>query len=198
MGISFGKRKVKIKLLGQAETVTEEEKPKVPVPIYQPETVSKAKPKVNRTFKDRRAAGADFASDSLSNDSSVPRMKLGRKEKNTVFKILSKKSAELNLSDFTVYQYYYSDGRYKFSKVTGNSVLSEITLEKYWSTAEPTVFRRATGLSEAQEYRSRLVILCRSDGKDYILVWSSILYEAFTEEIINQLKALLTEMRDKQ
>ena len=103
MGISFGKRKVKIKLLGQTETVTEEEKPKVPVPIYQPVTVSKAKPKVNRTFKDRRAAGADFASDSLSNDSSVTRMKLGRKEKNTVFKILSKKSAELNLSDFTVY-----------------------------------------------------------------------------------------------
>ena len=186
MGISFGKRKVKIKLLGQAETVTEEEKPKVPVPIYQPETVSKAKPKVNRTFKDRRAAGADFASDSLSNDSSVPRMKLGRKEKNTVFKILSKKSAELNLSDFTV------------CKVTGNSVLSEITLEKYWSTAEPTVFRRATGLSEAQEYRSRLVILCRSDGKDYIYVWSSILYEAFTDEKIEQLKALLNEMRDKQ
>ena len=52
MGISFGKRKVKIKLLGQTETVTEEEKPKVPVPIYQPETVSKAKPKVNRTFKE--------------------------------------------------------------------------------------------------------------------------------------------------
>jgi hypothetical protein len=52
MGISFGKRKVKIKLLGQSETVTEEEKPKVPVPIYQPETVSKAKPKVNRTFKE--------------------------------------------------------------------------------------------------------------------------------------------------
>ena len=51
MGISFGKRKVKIKLLGQTETATEEEKPKVPVPIYQPETVSKAKPKVNRTLQ---------------------------------------------------------------------------------------------------------------------------------------------------
>ena len=198
MGISFGKRKVKIKLLGQTETVTEEEKPKVPVPIYQPETVSTAKPKVNRTFKDRRAAGADFASDSLSNDSSVPRMKLGRKEKNTVFKILSKKSAELNLSDFTVYQYYYSDGRYKFSKVTGNSVLSEITLEKYWSTAEPTVFRRAIGLSEAEEYRSRFVALFDYDGKQYIFLWSSILYEAFDDEVIKQLKALLKEMRDKQ
>ena len=114
MGISFGKRKVKIKLLGQTETATEEEKPKVPVPIYQPETVSKAKPKVNRTFKE-------------------------------ALKEITEQSKKLNLSDFTVYQYYYSDGRYKFSKVTGNSVLSEITLEKYWSTAEPTVFRRATG-----------------------------------------------------
>ena len=167
MGISFGKRKVKIKLLGQTENVTEEEKAKVPVQIYQPETVSKAKPKVNMTFKE-------------------------------ALKEITEQSKNLNLSDFTVYQYYYSDGRYKFSKVMGTSVLSEITLEKYWSTAEPTVFRRATGLAEAQEYRSRLVILCRSDGKDYILVWSSILYEAFTEEIINQLKALLTEMRDKQ
>lgn len=169
MGISFGKRKVKIKLLGQTENVTEEEKAKVPVPIYQPETVSKAKPKVNRTFKE-------------------------------ALKEITEQSKKLNLSDFTVYQYYYSDsdGRYKFSKVTGNSVLSEITLEKYWSTAEPTVFRRATGLSEAQEYRSRLVILCQSDGKDYLFVWSSILYEAFTEEKIKKLKALLNEMRDKQ
>ena len=199
MGISFGKRKVKIKLLGQTEAVKEEEKQKVPVQTYRQEIIiSNPKPKVNRTFKDRRAAGADFASDSLSNDSSVPRMKLGRKGKTTAIKELSEISEKLNLSDFTVYQYYYSDGRYKFSKVTGNSVLSEITLEKYWSTAEPTVFRRATGLAEAQEYRSRLVILCRSDGKDYIFVWSSILYEAFKEETINQLKALLNEMRDKQ
>ena len=170
MGISFGKRKVKIKLLGQAETIEE----------------------------NRRAAGADFASDFLKKDSSVPRMKNKSKGKNTFFNELSKKSAELHLSDFTAYLCYYSNNRYQFSKVTGNSVFSEITLEKYWSTAEPTVFRRATGLAEAQEYRSRLVILCRSDSKDYIFVWSSILYEAFTDERIEQLKALLNEMRDKQ
>ena len=161
MGISFGKRKVKIKLLGQSETVAEEEKQKETVQTYRQEIiVSKPKPKVNRTFKE-------------------------------ALKEITEQSKKLNLSDLTVYQYYYSDGRYKFSKVTGNSVLSEITLEKYWS-------RRATGLAEAQEYRSRLVILCRSDGKDYIFVWSSILYEAFKEETINQLKALLNEMRDKQ
>ena len=170
MGISFGKRKVKIKLLGQAETIEE----------------------------NRRAAGADFASDFLKMDSSVPRMKHKSKGKKTFFNELSKKSAELHLSDFTAYLCYYSNNRYQFSKVTGNSVFSEITLEKYWSTAEPTVFRRATGLAEAQEYRSRLVILCRSDGKDYVFVWSSILYEAFTDERIEQLKALLNEMRDKQ
>ena len=167
MGISFGKRKVKIKLLGQTENVTEEEKAKVPVQIYQPETVSKAKPKVNRTFKE-------------------------------ALKEITEQSKKLNLSDFTVYQYYYSDGRYKFSKVTGNSVLSEITLEKYWSTAEPTVFRRATGLSEAEEYRSRFVALFDYDGKRYIFLWSSILYEAFDDKVIKQLKALLKEMRDKQ
>ena len=168
MGISFGKRKVKIKLLGQTETVKEEEKQSEPVQTYRQEIiVSNPKPKINRTFKE-------------------------------ALKEILEQSKKLNLSDLTVYQYYYSDGRYKFSKVTGNSVLSEITLEKYWSTAEPTVFRRATGLSEAQEYRSRLVILCRSDGKEYIFVWSSILYEAFTDERIEQLKALLNEMRDKQ
>ena len=168
MGISFGKRKVKIKLLGQTEAVKEEEKQSEPVQTYRQEIiVSNPKPKVNRTFKE-------------------------------ALKEITEQSKKLNLSDFTVYQYYYSDGRYKFSKVTGNSVLSEITLEKYWSTAEPTVFRRATGLAEAQEYRSRLVILCRSESKDYIFVWSSILYEAFTDERIEQLKALVNEMRDKQ
>ena len=168
MGISFRKGKVKIKLLGQSETVAEEEKPKVPVQTYRQETViSISKPKVNRTFKE-------------------------------ALKEITEQSKKLNLSDFTAYLCYYSDNRYQFGKVTGGLVLDEITLEKYWSTAEPTVFRRATGLAEAQEYRSRLVILCRSDGKDYIFVWSSILYEAFKEETINQLKALLTEMRDKQ
>ena len=168
MGISFGKRKVKIKLLGQSETVTEEEKPKEPVQTYRQEIiVSKPKPKVNRTFKE-------------------------------ALKEITEQSKKLNLSDITVYQYYYSDGRYKFSKVTGNSVLSEITLEKYWSTAEPTVFRRATGLSEAEEYRSRFVALFDYDGKQYVFLWSSILYEAFDDKVIKQLKALLKEMKDKQ
>ena len=170
MGISFGKRKVKIKLLGQAETIEE----------------------------DRRAAGADFASNFLKKDSSVPRMKNKSKGKNTFFNELSKKSAELHLSDFTAYLCYYSDNRYQFSKVTGGLVLDEITLERYWSIAEPTVFRRATGLSEAEEYRSRFVALFDYDGKQYIFLWSSILYEAFDDKVIKQLKALLKEMRDKQ
>ena len=169
MGISFGKRKVKIRIIGGEEAKTDEATKKQAPVIPKKKQMPEKKPdlKVNRTFKE-------------------------------YIKEITEQSKKLNLSDFTVSQYYYSDGRYKFSKVTGNFVLSEITLEKYWSTAEPTVFRRAIGLSEAQEYRSRLVILCQFDGKDYIFVWSSILYEAFTEEIINQLKALLTEMRDKQ
>ena len=168
MGISFGKRKVKIKLIGQTEAVKEEEKQSEPVQTYRQEIiVSNPKPKVNRTFKE-------------------------------ALKEITEQSKKLNLSDFTEYQYYYSDGRYKFSKVTGNSVLSEITLEKYWSTAEPTVFRRATGLSEAEEYRSRFVALFDYDGKQYIFLWSSILYEAFDDKVIKQLKALLKEMRDKQ
>ena len=165
MGISFGERKSKIKLLGQPETITMEEKSKVPVPIYQPETIIKTKPKTNRTFQE-------------------------------VIKEISEQSKKLNLSDFTVYQYYYSDGRYKFRKVTGNSVLNELTLEKYWSISEPTIFRRGSGLSEEIEYRSRFVILCQFDSKDYIFIWSSILFEAFTEEKTEQLKALLNEMRD--
>ena len=168
MGISFGKGKVKIKLLGQSETVTEEEKPKVPVPTYRQETViSISKPKVNRTFKES-------------------------------LKEITEQSQKLNLSDFTVYLCYYSDNRYQFSKVTGGSVLDEIMLEKYWSIAEPTVFRRATGLSEDEEYRSRFVALFDYDGKQYVFLWSSILYEAFDDKVIKQLKALLKEMRDKQ
>ena len=169
MGISFRKGKVKIKLLGQSETVTEEEKPKVPVQTYRQETViSISKPKVNRTFKEALRDISDISAN------------------------------KLHLSDFTAYLCYYSDNRYKFSKVTGGSVLDEITLEKYWSIAEPTVFRRATGLAEAEEYRSRFVALFDYDGKQYIFLWSSILYEAFDDKVIKQLKALLKEMRDKQ
>ena len=85
MGISFGKRKVKIKLLGQTEAVKEEEKQSEPVQTYRQEIiVSNPKPKVNRTFKE-------------------------------ALKEITEQSKKLNLSDFTVYQYYYSDGRYKFS-----------------------------------------------------------------------------------
>ena len=169
MGISFGKRKVKIKLLGQSETVTEEEKPKEPVQTYRQEIiVSKPKPKVNRTFKEALRDISDISAN------------------------------KMHLSDFTAYLCYYSENRYQFSKVTGGSVLDEITLEKYWSIAEPTVFRRATGLAEAEEYRSRFVALFDYDGKQYIFLWSSILYEAFDDEVTKQLKALLKEMRDKQ
>ena len=57
MGISFGKRKVKIKLLGQTEAVKEEEKQSEPVQTYRQEIiVSNPKPKVNRTFKERNNA----------------------------------------------------------------------------------------------------------------------------------------------
>ena len=97
MGISFGKRKVKIKLLGQSETVAE----------------------------DRRTAGADFASDFLKKDSSVPRMKNKSKGKNTFFNELSKKSAELHLSDFTAYLCYYSDNRYQFILILNTKVTKE-------------------------------------------------------------------------
>ena len=168
MGISFGKGKVKIKLRGQSETVTEEEKPKVPVPTYRQETVI-----------------------------SISKPKVNRTFKESL-KEITEQSQKLNLSDFTVYLCYYSDNRYQFSKVTGGSVLDEIMLEKYWSIAEPTVFRRATGLSEDEEYRSRFVALFDYDGKQYVFLWSSILYEAFDDKVIKQLKALLKEMRDKQ
>lgn len=86
----------------------------------------------------------------------------------------------------------------QFQKITGGINLNEIIFEKYLSIVKPTVFRRAAGLTETTEYRSRLIVLCNFDNKNYIFMWSSILYEAFTEEIINRLKALLTEMRDKQ
>ena len=81
--------------------------------------------------------------------------------------------------------------RYYFKKLLGDSVFSEITLEKYISISKPTVFRRATGLPDAPEFRSRLVVLCRIDNKNCILVWSSILYEAFTEELLAKINALL-------
>ena len=84
----------------------------------------------------------------------------------------------------------------QFQKITGGINLNEIIFEKYLSIAKPTVFRRAAGLAETTEYRSRLIVLCGFDNKDYIFMWSSILYEAFDEELIKRLQTLLTEMRE--
>jgi hypothetical protein len=150
MGISFGKRKLKIKIIGNEESkANKAPKEQIPViPIKTERTIKKADLKVKRTFKEVL---------------------------NEITKVTISK---MNLSDFTAYQYYYSDNRYQFNKVTGNSILGEIELEKHLSVDEPTIIRRATGLSEAQEYRSRLIILYGFENKDYIFIWSSILYEA--------------------
>lgn len=171
MGITFGKRKLKIKIIEQKEQVIENEaKEKASVAVMLKETpevkINKSVLKVKRTFKD-------------------------------TLKELTKFSTEqLHLSDFTVYQYFFSDSRYQFQKISGDIFLTEITLEKYLSIPKPTVIRRATGLAETKEYRSRLVLLCRFENKDYIFMWSSILYEAFDEELIKRLQTLLTEMRE--
>lgn len=169
MGISFDKRKLKIKIIEQKEQVQEKEineKTFTSIP-KQKDKIDKSVLKINQTFKGQ----------------------LKEIEKHS--------TTELNLSDFTIYQYFF-DNRYQFQKISGGIFLTEITLEKYLSMSKLTVIRRATGLAEAKEYRSRLVMLCHFEDKDYILVWSSILYEAFDDEVITKLKALLAEMRDKQ
>ena len=166
MGISFGKRKLKIKIIEQKEQAEENQPVKIPVPKQNTTTIDKSVLKINRSFKGM----------------------LGEMEKRC--------KTEWNLSDFTAYQYFFSDGRYQFKKITGGINLNGIILEKYLSIAKPTVFRRAAGLTETTEYRSRLIVLYGFDNKDYIFMWSSILYEAFDEELIKQLQTLLTEMRE--
>lgn len=171
MGISFSKRKLKIKIIQHKDTVTEEEQkekiPAVTVPKNTEKKIDKSSLKVNRTFKE------------ILNE------------------ITSQSTKKLHLSDFTAYMYYFSDGRYQFHKVTGNNTaLNEITLEKYLSVSETTVIKRATGLSESEEYRSRLVIHYSFEDKNYIFLWSSILYEAFDNEMITGIKNLLCEMRN--
>lgn len=84
----------------------------------------------------------------------------------------------------------------QFQKITGGINLNEIIFEKYLSIVKPTVFRRAAGLTETTEYRSRLIVLCNFDNKNYIFMWSSILYEVFDEGLINKLQTLLMEMRE--
>lgn len=166
MGISFGKRKLKIKIIEPKEQVEENPPLKISVPKQGKIKIDRSVLKVNRSFK-------GF---------------LGEIEKRS--------KAELNLSDFTAYQYFLSDSRYQFQKITGGINLNEITLEKYLSISRPIVFRRAAGLTETAEYRSRFVMKCCFENKNYIFMWSSILYEAFDESSIKQIQTLLTEMRE--
>lgn len=168
MGISFDKRKLKIKIIEQKEQVQEKEineKTFTSIP-KQKDKIDKSVLKINQTFKGQ----------------------LKEIEKHS--------TTELNLSDFTIYQYFFDNNRYQFQKILGGIFLTEITLEKYLSMSKLTVIRRATGLAEAKEYRSRLVMLCHFEDKDYILVWSSILYEVFDDEMIREIKNLLSEMRN--
>ena len=172
MGITFGKRKLKIKIMGEQETANEE--------LDQPHNEQFYTVPKNPQTSDEKAVET---------------------KKNTGFKDLLQNIYDisinkLNLSDFTVYTYYYSDNRYQFGKITGRTNLNEIQLEKYLSFSELTIIRRASGLSESGEYRSRLVTLINYKDNDYILIWSSILYEIFNEEKISEIKKLMEEMRD--
>ena len=172
MGITFGKRKLKIKIMGEQETANEE--------LDQPHNEQFYTVPKNPQTSDEKAVET---------------------KKNTGFKDLLQNIYDisinkLNLSDFTVYTYYYSDNRYQFVKITGRTNLNEIQLEKYLSFSELTIIRRASGLSESGEYRSRLVTLLNYKDNDYILIWSSILYEIFNEEKISEIKKLMEEMRD--
>lgn len=178
MGITFGnKRKLKIKIIGQKEYDTDTEAIKEKTSVL-PET-TEPKPKPKQTKPDNLQVKRNF------------REWLKESEKNS--------ADELNLPDFTVYQYFLSNGIYRFQKITnGGTVLSEITLERYLSIDVPTIFRRATGLAEASEYRSRLVMLYQFDGKNYIFVWSSILYEGIDNEVISKIRNNLSEMRNQQ
>ncbi len=173
MGITFGKRKLKIKIMGDKETANEE--------LNQPHNEQfHTVPKIPQT----------------SDEKAVVQTK-----KNTGFRDLLQNIYDiainkLNLSDFTVYTYYYCDDRYQFRKIMGRATLNEILLEKYLSFNGLTIIRRASGLSESGEYRSRLVTLMNYKDNDYILIWSSILYEIFNEEKILEIKKLMEEMRD--
>lgn len=172
MGITFGKRKLKIKIMGEQETNNEE--------LNQPHNGQfQTIPQMPQT-SDEKAVGT---------------------KKNTGFRDLLQNIYDitinkLNLSDFTVYKYYYCDNRYQFRKIMGRSTLNEIQLEKYLSFGGLTIIRRASGLSESGEYRSRLVTLMNYRDNDYILIWSSILYEIFNDEKISEIKKLMEEMRD--
>lgn len=167
MGISFDKRKLKIKIIQQESKIENIELDKTIQAI--PEIkIEKKNKKVSRDFKETLK---EIANISINN---------------------------LNLSDFSVYSYYSEENRIKFSKILGNLNLSNIILEKYLSFSDITIIRRATGLSEAEEFRSSLIILFFLDNKNYILIWSSILYEIFSREKINKIKKLLfEEMRNE-
>lgn len=168
MGISFGRRKLKIKVFNQPEnkkeTAEKTDKLQVVPEIQVTEkTENGQKIRVTKDFK-------------------------------TMLKEISSTSINtLNLSDFSVYSSYTSDNRIKFTKVFGSLNLSDITLEKYLSFADITVIRRATGLSESENFRSSLIILRSINNKNYIFIWSSILYEIFSDEKINKIKLLLDE-----
>ncbi|MDD6490556.1 MAG: hypothetical protein PUG48_12235 [Clostridia bacterium] len=172
MGISFGRRKLKIKVFNEpenkkAETAEKTDKLQVVPEIQVTEKEDVQKIKVTKDLK-------------------------------TILKEISSISVNtLNLSDFSVYSYYTSDNRIKFSKVFGSLNLSDITLEKYLSFADITVIRRATGLSVSERFRSSLIMLRSINGKSYIFIWSSILYEIFSDEKISQIKLLLDEMRNE-
>ena len=172
MGITFGKRKLKIKIMKDTETANEE--------LNQPHNEQFHTVPKTPQMGDEKAVET--------------KKKTGFKDLlQNIYDITINK---LNLSDFTVYTYYYSDNRYQFSKIMGRANLNEIQLEKYLSFGGSTIIRRASGLSESGEYRSRLVTLMNYRDNDYILIWSSILYEIFDDEKISEIKKIMEEMRD--
>lgn len=90
-------------------------------------------------------------------------------------------SSTYSILSISVYTAVF-DTYYKFSKVYGNTVTSQIILEKYFSLGATSVITNATGFADEQGAKSRYITSIVSNDKKYLIIISSRAFETFTNK----------------
>lgn len=90
-------------------------------------------------------------------------------------------SSTYSILSISVYTAVF-DTYYKFSKVYGDTVTSQIILEKYFSLGATSVITNATGFADEQGAKSRYITSIVSNDKKYLIIISSRAFETFTNK----------------
>lgn len=145
----------------------------------------KMKIKINKEVKEKNSTqSSEVKNEPVITDESSKITGVSRKNsvtENPWQDLFEKISSTYSILSISVYTAVF-DTYYKFSKVYGDTVTSQIILEKYFSLGATSVITNATGFADEQGAKSRYITSIVSNDKKYLIIISSRAFETFTNK----------------